>query len=128
MAEAGSGLAARKMLGSRCHVVDVTNPSHALNDRLRYAITNRHLIEICYHGSVRVAEPHDYGVHKGIERLLIFQLRDSVHAQNHSATGWRLLDISQIEECLVLEKNFPGSGVLLHQSHLILVIVYSRVI
>jgi hypothetical protein len=105
----------------------VTNASHALNDRLRYAIANKHLIEICYHGSVRVAEPHDYGVHKGIERLLIFQLRDSVHAHNHSATGWRLLDTSQIEECLVLEKNFPGSRGLLHQSHLVWDVVYARV-
>ena len=106
---------------------DVTSASPPLNDRLRYAIAHKHLIEISYHGSMRVAEPHDYGIHKGIERLLVFQLRDSVHAQNHGATGWRLLDISQIEECLVLEKNFPGSRGQLHQSHLLWDTVYARV-
>ena len=44
-----------------------------------------------------------------------------------NATGWRLLDTSQIEECLVLEKNFPGSRGLLHQSHLVWDVVYARV-
>ena len=104
----------------------MTSAPPPLNERLRYAIANKHLIEVCYHGSVRIAEPHDYGVHKGIERLLIFQLRDSVHS-HHSATGWRLLDTAKIEECLVLERNFLGSRGQLHQSHLVWDVVYARV-
>jgi len=107
--------------------LDVTSIARPLNDRLRYAIENKHLIEVSYHGSMRIAEPHDFGVYKGIERVLVFQLRDSVHAQAHHATGWRLLETSDIEECLVLEKNFPGSRGQLHHSHLVWDIVYARV-
>ena len=105
----------------------MTSTAPPLNDRLRYAIENKHLIEVCYRGSMRVAEPHDFGVYKGIERLLVFQLRDSLHEQAHHATGWRLLETSAIEECLVLEKNFPASRGQLHQSHLVWDIVYARV-
>ena len=105
----------------------MTSTASPLNDRLRYAIENKHLIEVCYHGSMRIAEPHDFGVYKGIERLLVFQLRDSVHEQAHHATGWRLLETSDIEECLVLEKNFPRSRGQLHQSHLVWDVVYARV-
>ena len=106
----------------------MTDGLPTLSARLRYAIANKHLIEVCYHGATRVAEPHDYGVHKGIERLLVFQLRDSVHSNSHHiATGWRLFDTSQIEECLVLERNFPGTRSHLHQSHLVWDLVYARV-
>ena len=104
----------------------VTSAFHSIDDRLRFAIEHKHLIEVRYHGSARVVEPHDYGVYKGTERLLIFQLRDSVQT-HHSSTGWRLLDTSQIEECLVLEKHFPGSRSQLHQSHLVWDVVYARV-
>jgi len=105
---------------------DVTSASDSLNDQLRWAIENKHLIELRYHGSARVAEPHDYGVYKGIERLLIFQLRDSDHS-HHSATGWRLLNTAQIEECLVLKRHFPGSRGHVYQSHLVWDQVYARV-
>lgn len=97
-----------------------------MDERLRFAIEHKHLIEVRYHGSARVAEPHDYGIYKGTERLLVFQLRESTHA-HHSSTGWKLLDTSQIEECLVLERHFQGSRGQLHQSHLVWDTVYARV-
>lgn len=96
-----------------------------MDERLRFAIANKHLIEVCYHGSVRIAEPHDYGVYKGIERLFIYQLRGST--PSHSIAGWRLLDMSQIEECLVLEKRFHGSRGPAHRIHLVWDTVYARV-
>ena len=126
MAEAIPGAA---LVRCRAHGVgmdDVTSASDSLSDQLRWAIENKHLIELRYHGSARVAEPHDYGVYKGIERLLIFQLRDSDHS-HHSATGWRLLNTAQIEECLVLKKHFPGSRGHVYQSHLVWDQVYARV-
>ena len=57
----------------------------------------------------RTAEPHDYGMQKGIERLLVYQLRAPVDRSGKSVTGWRLLDVSQIEDCVVLDEGFPGS-------------------
>jgi hypothetical protein len=104
----------------------VINPSHSVDQQLRFAIAHKHLIEVCYHGSLRVAEPHDYGVYKGIERLFVYQLRGAMRSQ-HGAAGWRLLDTSQIEECLVLEKKFVGSRGQLHRTHLVWDLVYARV-
>lgn len=100
--------------------------SKSVDTILRFAIENRRLIEVGYHDSLRVAEPHDYGVYKGIERLLAFQLRDSLHHPPH-AIGWRLFDTSQIQECFVLEKAFPGSRSHPHQSHLVWDVVFLRV-
>jgi hypothetical protein len=100
--------------------------SDSIDKLLRFAIENRRLIEVGYHDSVRVAEPHDYGIYKGTERLLAFQLRDSVHSQPH-AVGWRLFDTAQIQECFVLEKGFAGSRGHLHQSHLVWDVVFLKV-
>ncbi len=39
------------------------------------AIQEKRLIEFIYKsGAVRIAEPHDYGILDGVERLLAFQL------------------------------------------------------
>ena len=104
----------------------MTSTSHSVDERLRYAIENKHLIELSYHGSMRIAEPHDYGIYKGIERLFVYQLRGSMQS-HHTTAGWRLLDTAQIEECLVLEKRFPGSRGVIHGSHLVWDVVYARV-
>jgi hypothetical protein len=106
--------------------LNVTSDSQSLDERLRFAIAHKHLIEVLYHGSTRLAEPHDYGVYKGIERLLVFQVRGSAPSE-HSAKGWRLFDTSQIEECLVLVKSFDGTRGLAHERHLVWDIVYARV-
>ena len=98
----------------------------SLDERLRFCIAHRHLIEVVYHGSRRVVEPHDYGVYKGIERLLVFQLRESAPS-HHGVTGWRLLSTAEIEECLVLVKSFPGSRGRARQSHLRWDTLYARV-
>ena len=99
----------------------------SLDRLLRFAIENRRLIELGYHNSVRVAEPHDYGLYKGTERLLAFQLRDSVHPPLH-AVGWRLFNTSEIQECFVLEKAFSGTRARVHQSHLVWDVVFLRVV
>jgi hypothetical protein len=105
----------------------VTTPPNCFDQQLRFAIAHKHLIEVCYRGTLRVAEPHDYGIYKGIERLFIYQLRGAMPSL-HGVAGWRLLDTSQIEECLVLEKKFPGSrGQHYHRTHLVWDIVYARV-
>ena len=99
----------------------------SLDARVRFAIAHKRLIEVRYHGSLRVAEPHDYGVQKGIERLLVYQLRGPVRSPNQSATGWRLLDTSKIEACVVLDGAFSGSRGQSHRNHSAWDVVYARV-
>ena len=95
--------------------------------RIRFAIAHKRLVEIRYRGSPRVVEPHDYGVMKGVERLLVYQLRGPVRASNRSAIGWRLLDVPKIEGCAVLDVPFSGSRSQPEQHHQVWDVVYARV-
>jgi hypothetical protein len=101
--------------------------ARSLDDRLRFAIENTRLIEVRYSGSVRVAEPHDYGVHKGVERLLAYQLRGPARSPQQRVTGWRLFDLSKIEDCIVLDVTFRGSRGQSHRAHLVWEVLYARV-
>ena len=94
---------------------------------IRSAISRKRLLRVCYAGRVREAEPHDYGVQKGVERLLVYQLRGTASAPGRSVTGWRLLDLPKIEACEVLNESFAGSRGHLHRKRLIWDVLYMRV-
>lgn len=99
----------------------------SIDHQLRFAIAHRRLIEFGYHGNLRVAEPHDYGVLKGVTRLLVFQRRGASSSQRSGATGWKLLHVSKIERCVVLEESFAGSRGPSHQHHYEWDVLYARV-
>jgi len=105
----------------------VVVPSHQNDEPLRLAIASKRVIQFRYNGSPRVAEPHDYGVQKGIVKLLAYQLRGPVRAPGKDVTGWRLFHVSRIEECVVLEETFAGSRGQYHLNHLTWDVVYARV-
>jgi len=98
-----------------------------VDQQIRFAITSRHLIRVRYHGRDRVAEPHDYGRYKKIDRLLVYQLSAPVGPGEQSRDGWRLLDIAKIEIVKVLEETFAGSRGPAHDRHLQWDEVYARV-
>jgi len=104
-----------------------SNSSDSLDQRLRFAITHKRLIRFRYHGSERVAEPHDYGVQNGVTRLLAYQLRGPVRSARSAAVGWRLLDLSKLEDCVVLDEMFPGSRGAAHQQRLVWDVLHARV-
>jgi hypothetical protein len=98
----------------------------SVDARIRAAIAGRHLVELRYKGQVRVVEPHDYGVQKGVERLLVYQLNATVGAGPHT-TGWRLFDLGKIESLSVLETTFSGSRHAAGQDHHTWDALYARV-
>jgi hypothetical protein len=87
------------------------NRSGSTDEQLRFAIARKHLIELKYNGRTRIAEPHDYGVKNGTRKLLVYQLRaaEAATQKRKPEWGWRLLELSKIEECTVLEQTFAGS-------------------
>jgi len=89
------------------------------DNQLRLAITNKRLVKLSDSGSVRLVEPHDYGVQKGTARLLGYQLE--------TKPGWRLFDIEKITEFAVLETAFNGSRGASRQNHHAWDTVYARV-
>lgn len=104
-----------------------TIPTGSVDEQLRFAIAHKRLVQLTYGGHVRVLEPHDYGVQKGMLRLLAFQIRGgSFHAKG-GKYGWKLLSLSKIQACTVLDERFPGSRARSTQEHLVWDRLFGRV-
>jgi hypothetical protein len=101
-------------------------PEATTDAQLRLAIASKQLIQFTYHDALRVAEPHDYGVHKGVPRLLAYQLRGSSRDKT-SERGWKMLDLAKISGCMVLSEVFLGSRGGAHQRHHVWDVLYVRV-
>lgn len=99
----------------------------SIDEQLRFAIANKRLIQIGYRGDLRVAEPHDYGVQHGSANLLIYQLRGSGRGHGSRERGWKMLTVSKIDTCVVLDEAFSGSRGQSHQHHFAWDVVYARV-
>lgn len=80
-----------------------------------------------YTGSTRVVEPHDYGVHHGTEKLLVYQLQGPARLAQKSVIGWRLLEVARIEECVIRDETFRGSRGESNQRHHNWEVLYARV-
>jgi Fic family protein len=100
---------------------------HSIDEQLRFAVANKRLIEVTYSGASRIVEPHDYGVHKDVTRLLAYQLRQSGISGRKILSGWRLVDVSKIEKCDVLTTTFAGSRGGAHEHHYVWDPLYARV-
>jgi hypothetical protein len=98
-----------------------------LDEELRSAIENKRLLQVSYKGRLRVVEPHDYGVYKGVARLFVYQVRGASTTQGRDGRGWKLLDVEKIAGCIVLDETFSGSRGDYYDQHLAWEIVYARV-
>jgi hypothetical protein len=76
-----------------------------VDEMLYSAIGNKRLLRFRYKASLRVVEPHDYGIQKGIARLLCWQVGGKSSGR---IPGWRWIDVEGIEACEMLERSFPG--------------------
>lgn len=74
---------------------------------LRLAIAGTRLVRLRYKNSLRVAEPHDYGVKNGTTRLFAYQTRCLDEPSKEG--GWRWFDLARIDELVVLDQTFKGS-------------------
>jgi hypothetical protein len=88
----------------------------SIDQRIRFAIAHKRLVEIAYKGGGRIAEPHDYGLQHGVARLLVYQLRGPARP-GQNPEGWRLFDIPKIESLVVLDIEFSGSRGASHHDH-----------
>jgi hypothetical protein len=95
----------------------MTSAEGSIEERIRFAIIHRRLVEIGYSGAVRLIEPHDYGIQGGRERLLVYQRRGPSRP-GQAASGWRLFEVSKIQSFTVLADSFEGSRGPLHERHL----------
>jgi hypothetical protein len=79
-----------------------------VNSALVIAISGKRLIQFVYKGGrPRIAEPHDYGIRKGVEGLLAYQISgDSSSGMPH---GWKNFEVENMRQLRVLDREFPGS-------------------
>jgi predicted DNA-binding transcriptional regulator YafY len=77
-----------------------------LHHLLYSAIENKRLIRFNYKNKERIVEPHDYGIQKGIARLLSWQIRGQ---SNGRLPGWRWFDVAEMQDIEMLDKTFAGN-------------------
>jgi hypothetical protein len=77
-----------------------------IDQLIRKAITEKHLLRFTYKGQERIGEPHDYGIQSGIVRLFCYQVGGR---SNGRLPGWRLFDVSEMQDCEMLKQRFAGN-------------------
>jgi hypothetical protein len=80
-------------------------PDPKLDQMLRTAIEQARLLRLRYQEKVRIVEPHDYGQHKGVIKLLAWQIGGS---SSRPLPNWRWLEVAQITDAEMLDQTFPG--------------------
>ena len=83
-----------------------------LDQLLRSAIADKHLIWFQYRGKERIVEPHDYGVNNGIVRLFSWQVggRSSGHLPAGACSMWKASRIARFSRNIFPETEmFPAS-------------------
>lgn len=73
---------------------------------LKDAIANKHVVEFTYGGHRRIAEPHVLGVFNGAIQLLGFQTGGS--SSSGGLPEWRRFDLADMSGLKVLSQSFPG--------------------
>ena len=72
---------------------------------LRTAIEQRRLLRLQYRNKLRIVEPHDYGVHNGIVKLLAYQIAG---VSSGPLPAWRWIETDHILDVQILDRTFPG--------------------
>jgi hypothetical protein len=76
-----------------------------INPLLWTAIEQRRLIRLLYKNRERIVEPHDYGIHNGLVKLLGYQVGGS---SSHKLPNWRWMEEDLISDISLLNRPFPG--------------------
>ena len=98
----------------------------SIHDDLVRAINEKRVIEFVYKiPGARLAEPHDYGVKRGVDTLLAYQLSGA--SRSRAPHGWRYIEVADIEAFKVLDRQFPGSRADAQQHHGVWDALFARV-
>ena len=80
-------------------------PDPKLDQLLRTAIEQTRLLRLRYRNKDRVVEPHDYGQHNGVIKLLTWQIGGS---SSGPLPNWRWMETDQISDAQLLDQTFRG--------------------
>jgi hypothetical protein len=71
----------------------------------RTAIVETRLMRLRYLDRKRIVEPHDYGGHNGVIKVLTYQAGGSSRSP---LPNWRWMDAEQISDAQLPDQTFPG--------------------
>jgi hypothetical protein len=77
-----------------------------MDELVRRAVLERRLVEFNLHGLQRVAEPHLYGICKGVEQILVFQVGGQ--SRSGGLPNWRRVDVVEMSGLRVLDDFFAA--------------------
>ena len=98
----------------------------SIHDDLIRAINEKRMIEFVYKTpGPRVVEPYDYGVKRGVDKLLAYQIGGA--SRTGSPHGWKELNVGELEDFKVLERRFPGSRADAQHHHGLWDVIFARV-
>ena len=80
-------------------------PDPKLDHLLRTAIEQTRLLQLRYRKKARIVEPHDYGQHNGVIKLLTWQIGGS---GSGPLPNWRWMEIDHISDAQLLDQTFAG--------------------
>ena len=80
-------------------------PDPHLDQLLRTAIEQTRLLRLRYRNKDRIVEPHDYGEHSGVIKLLTYQIGG---ASSGPLLNWRWMETDLIAGAQLLDQTFPG--------------------
>ena len=80
-------------------------PDPDLDQLLRTAIAQTRLLRLRYRNKDRIVEPHDYGKHTGIIKLLTYQVGGS---SSGPLPNRRWMETELISAAELLDQTFPG--------------------
>ena len=80
-------------------------PDTHLDQLLRTAIEQTRLVRLRYRNQDRIVEPHDYGEHNGIIKLLTYQVGGT---SSGPLPNWRWMEAELISDAELLDQTFPG--------------------
>jgi len=76
-----------------------------INPLIWTAIEQKRLVRLLYKDRERIVEPHDYGIHKGVIKLLGYQVGGS---SSHKLPNWRWMEQDLISGVQMLNRTFRG--------------------
>ncbi len=76
-----------------------------IDELLRKAIREKHVIQFIFKGKPRVVEPHDYGIHKHEVKLFGYQVGG---LSSEPLPNWRWSLVNSISDLRLLDQHFPG--------------------
>jgi len=82
----------------------MSTPDPQLDQLLRTAIEQTRLLRLRYRSKDPIVEPHDYGEHNGLIKLLTYQIAGS----SSRPPNWRWMETDLISDAELLDQTFPG--------------------